>query len=97
ERLGHVQRELTEAGKPSRLRANGPYVFRCEMLELPKTRNRAAKTVPKFTIVFNGVELGSTWRPLVGLGHLHRLIRQPGKLIPVADFTVADRGDAAVD
>jgi len=49
ERLSHVRRELTKAGKPSRLRANGPYVFRCEILELPKTRNRDAKMVPKFS------------------------------------------------
>ena len=97
ERLGHVQRELIEVGKPSRLRATGPYVFRCEMLELPATRNRPAKTVPKFTIVFNGVDLGSTWKSLVGLGHLHRLIRQPGKLIPVGDFFRAERSDAAKD
>ena len=41
--------------------------------------------VPKFTIVFNGVELGSTWSFLVGLGYLHRLIRQPGIMIPVDD------------
>ena len=95
ERLGHVRRELTQVGKPSRLRATGRYVFRCEMIELPETRNRAAKMVPKFTIVFNGVDLGSTWSSLVGLGHLHRLIRQPGKLIPVGDFFRAERSDAA--
>ena len=95
ERLGHVQRELTKVGKPSRLRATGRYVFRCEMLELPETRNRPAKTVPKFTIVFSGVDLGSTWSSLVGLGHLHLLIRQPGKLIPVGEFSRAERSDAA--
>jgi hypothetical protein len=95
ERLGHVRPELTQVGKPSRLRATGRYVFRCEIIELPKTPNRAAKTVPKFTIVFNGVELGSTWSSLVGLGHLHRLIRQAGELIPVGDFFRAERSDAA--
>jgi hypothetical protein len=95
ERLGHVERELTKVGKPSRLRATGGYVFRCEMLELPATRNRPAKTVPKFTIVLGGVDLGSTWSCLVGLGHLHLLIRQPGKLIAVGEFSRAERSDAA--
>jgi GTPase SAR1 family protein/Leucine-rich repeat (LRR) protein len=95
ERLSHVRRELTKAGKPSRLRANGPYVFRCEILELPKTRNRDAKMVPKFTIWFNGVELDFPWRSLKGLGYLYRLIRQPGELIPVGDFFRAERSDAA--
>jgi len=95
ERLGHVHIELTQVGKPTRLRATGRYVFRCEILELPATRNRPAKMVPKFTIVFNGVDLGSTWSSLVGLGHLHRLIRQPGKLIAVGDFSRAERSDAA--
>ena len=95
ERLGHVERELTQVGKPSRLRATGGYVFRCEMLELPATRNRPAKTVPKFTIVLGGVDLGSTWSCLVGLGHLHLLIRQPGKLIAVGEFSRAERSDAA--
>ena len=97
ERLVHVQPELTQVGKPSRLRATGRYVFRCEMLELLKTPNRAAKMVPKFTIVFNGVDLGSTWSSLVGLGHLHRLIRQAGELIPVGEFSRTERGDAARD
>lgn len=87
ERLGHVQRELIEFGKPSRLRAHGPYVFRCEMID----------GRPKFTIVFNGVDLGSSWKSLVGLGHLQRLIRQPGIKIHVDDFFRAGRGDAAKD
>ena len=65
------------------------------MLELPATRNRPAKTVPKFTIVFSGVDLGLTWSCLVGLGYLHLLIRQPGKLIAVGDFFRAERSDAA--
>ncbi len=97
ERLGHVERELTQVGKPVTLRAKGRYVFRCEILELPKTRNRPAKMVPKFAIVFNEVDLGSTWSSLVGLSHLHRLIRQPGKLIPVGEFTRTERSDAARD
>lgn len=81
ERLGHVQRELIEFGKPSRRRAHGPYVFRCEMIQ-----RRA-----KYTIVFNGIDLGSTWKSLVGLGHLHRLICQPGIKIHVDDFFRAER------
>jgi GTPase SAR1 family protein len=85
ERLGHVQRELIEFGKPSRLRAHGPYVFRWERMD-----GRS-----KFTIVFSGIDLGSTWKSLVGLGHLHRLIRQPGIKIHVDDFFRAERGDAA--
>jgi GTPase SAR1 family protein/uncharacterized small protein (DUF1192 family) len=97
ERLGHARRELTQVGKPGTLRANGPYVFRCEMQKLPATRNRKAKMVAKFTIVFNGTELGFPWRSLVGLGHLHRLISQPGKLFHVDDFFLAKRRDAAGD
>jgi GTPase SAR1 family protein len=97
ERLGHVQRELIEFGKPSRLRVHGPYVFRCEMHERPATRKRPAKRVPRFAIVFNGVDLGSSWSSLVGLGHLHRLIQQPGKLIAVGEFTRTQRSDAARD
>jgi Leucine-rich repeat (LRR) protein/GTPase SAR1 family protein len=95
ERLGHVRRELTEGGKPARLRATGRFVFRCEMMELPATRNRPAKSVPEFTIVWGGVDLGSTWSSLKGLGYLHRLIRQPGKLIPVGEFSRTERSDAA--
>jgi hypothetical protein len=52
---------------------------------------------PKFTIVFSCVDLGSTWKSLVGLGHLHRLIRQPGIKIHVDDFFGAQRHDAAKD
>jgi hypothetical protein len=87
ERLGHVQSELIEFGKPSRRRAHGPYVFRCEMMD----------GRPKYTIVFSGIDLGSTWKSLVGLGHLQRLIRQPGIKIHVDDFFRAERGDAASD
>lgn len=87
ERLGHVQRELIEFGKPSKLRAHGPYVFRCEMI-----RGR-----PKFTIIFGGVDLGSTWKSLVGLGHLRRLIRQPGRMIHADDFFRAERVVAKKD
>jgi len=95
ERLSHVQRELIQAGKPSRLRANGPYVFRCEMVERPATRNRPSKMVPKFTIWFGGVELDFPWSSLVGLGYLHRLIRQSGQLIHVDEFSRVERSDAA--
>jgi hypothetical protein len=65
------------------------------MHELPATRNRPAKRVPEFTIVLSGVDLGTEWKSLVGLGHLHLLIRDPGRLIPVGEFLRTERSDAA--
>jgi hypothetical protein len=78
EGLGEVRRELRPAGES---RLNGQFVFR----KLPPTR-RGPKAKPSFSIIFDGVDLGSNWQFLTGLEYLHTLICHPGQPCFVRDL-----------
>ena len=78
EGLGEVRRELRPAGES---RLNGQFVFR----KLPPTRH-GPKAKPSFSIIFDGVDLGSNWRFLTGLEYLHTLVCHPGQPCFVRDL-----------
>jgi len=83
EGLGEVRQDLRPAGES---RSEGQYVFR----KLLPT-GRGAKANSKFSIIFDGVNLGSNWRFLTGLEYLHTLIRCSGEPCYVRDLAPDDR------
>jgi hypothetical protein len=86
EGLGDVRRELAPDVEG---RLDGKFVFR--RLPMPVRRGEIVK--PKFSIVFDGVDLGFDWDHLNGLEYLHVLIRQPGEPCHVQTLSSATTSD----